>query len=45
LQDSSARSSSKYGELKQSVGSLKETRAELGQSVSRLAALENQTNI
>lgn len=45
LQDSSARSSSKYGELKQSVGSLKETRAELGQSVSRLAALDNQTNI
>ncbi len=45
LSDSSARSSSKYGELKQSVGSLKETRAELGQNVSRLAALENQTNI
>ena len=45
LQDSSARSSSKYGELKESVGSLKETRAELGQTQSRLAALENQTNI
>ena len=45
LQDSSARSSGKYGELKDSVGSLKETRAELGQTVSRLAALENQTNI
>ena len=45
LQDSSARSSGKYGELKESVGSLKETRAELGQTVSRLAALENQTNI
>jgi hypothetical protein len=45
LQDSSARSSSKYGELKDSVGSLKETRAELGQTQSRLAALENQTNI
>lgn len=45
LSDSSARNSSKYGELKQSVGSLKETRAELGQNVSRLAALENQTNI
>ena len=45
LQDSSARSSSKYGELKESVGSLKETRAELGQTTSRLAALENQTNI
>ena len=45
LQDSSARSSAKYGELKESVGSLKETRAELGQTTSRLAALENQTNI
>lgn len=45
LQDSSARSSGKYGELKESVGSLKETRAELGQTQSRLAALENQTNI
>jgi hypothetical protein len=45
LQDSSARSSGKYGELKDSVGSLKETRAELGQTVSRLAALENQTNL
>jgi gas vesicle protein len=45
LQDSSARNSSKYGELKESVGSLKETRAELGQTTSRLAALENQTNI
>jgi Glycine zipper len=45
LRDSSARSSGKYGELKDSVGSLKETRAELGQTVSRLAALENQTNI
>jgi len=45
LQDSSARSSGKYGELKDSVGSLKETRAELGHTVSRLAALENQTNI
>ncbi len=45
LQDSSARSSSKYGELKESVGSLKETRAELGQNMSRLAALDNQTNI
>jgi hypothetical protein len=45
LQDSSVRSSGKYGELKESVGSLKETRAELGHTVSRLAALENQTNI
>jgi gas vesicle protein len=45
LQDSSARSSSRYGELKESVGSLKETKAELGQNISRLAALENQTNI
>jgi hypothetical protein len=45
LQDSSARSSGKYGELKDSVGSLKETRAQLGQTVSRLAALENQTNL
>ena len=45
LNDSAARSSGKYGELKESVGSLKETRAELGQNMSRLAALDNQTNI
>ena len=45
LQDSSARSSSKYGELKQSVGELESTKAQLGENYSRLAALENQTNI
>jgi hypothetical protein len=45
LQDSSARSSSKYGELKQSVNELESTKAQLGENYSRLAALENQTNI
>jgi hypothetical protein len=45
LQDSSARSSSKYGELKQSVSELESTKAQLGENQSRLAALENQTNI
>ncbi len=45
LKDGSARSSSNYGELKQSVGSLEETKAQLGQNISQLAALENQTNI
>jgi gas vesicle protein len=45
LQDSSARSSSRYGELKQSVGELRSTKAQLGENYSRLAALENQTNI
>jgi hypothetical protein len=45
LSDSSARSSGNYGTLQNSVGTLKETKAELGQNLSRLAALENQTNI
>jgi hypothetical protein len=45
LKDGSAKSSSNYGELKQSVGSLQDTKAQLGQSISRLASLENQTNI
>ena len=45
LQDSSARSSSRYGELKQSVNELESTKAQLGENQSRLAALENQTNI
>jgi gas vesicle protein len=45
LQDSSARNSSRYGELKQSVSELESTKAQLGENQSRLAALENQTNI
>jgi outer membrane protein with glycine zipper len=45
LQDGSARSSSRYGELKQSVNELESTKAQLGENQSRLAALENQTNI
>lgn len=45
LNDSSARSSSNYGQLRESVGSLNSTRAQLGQNLSRLAALENQIEI
>jgi gas vesicle protein len=45
LNDSAARNSSRYGELKQSVSELKSTKAQLGENYSRLAALENQTNI
>ena len=45
LNDSSARSSGRYGELKQSVSELESTKAQLGDNYSRLAALENQTNI
>jgi hypothetical protein len=45
LKDSSARGSSNYGQLKESVGSLEASKAQLGQNISRLAALENQTNL
>jgi gas vesicle protein len=45
LNDASAKSSGNYGQLRQTVGSLNETKAQLGQNMSRLAALENQIEI
>ncbi len=45
LQDPAAKKSGKYGELRSSVGSLSATKAQLGQNLSRLAALENQIDI
>jgi hypothetical protein len=45
LKDGSARSSSNYGQLKESVGSLEASKAQLGENISRLATLENQINI
>ena len=45
LNDAQAKGSGRYGELRSNVGSLSETRAQLGQNLSRLAALENQIEI